>query len=236
LAHEIAHQWWGQGVTWARYRDHWLSEGLAQYSAALFLQAKYGPGAFSNILKKFSRWTEKKANWGSILLGSRLSFIDFQAYQAIIYNKTALVLNMLHDLLGAEVFFDGLREFFRQHKFSAAATGQFTRLMERISGRSLEAFFSPWLDSHLLPEVRVSHRTEKREDGYLLKVRVEQENDLFVFPLWIEWQGRNGSQGRVKVIVESGSQDYDLPLPAAPTRVRVNPDNAVPGKFNSTKG
>jgi hypothetical protein len=236
LAHEIAHQWWGQGVTWARYRDHWLSEGLAQYSSALFLQSKYGQGAFSDILKKFSRWTEKKAKWGPIIMGSRLSFIDFQAYQAIIYDKTALVLNMLHDLLGEDVFLAGLRQFFRQYKFGAAATGQFIQVMENVSGRELDAFFSPWLESHLLPEIRVSYRTEARTSGYVLKVRVEQKNDVFVFPLWFEWQGRDGSQGREKVIIESSSQDFDLPLPVAPKKVKVNPDDAVPGKFSSNKG
>ena len=236
LAHEIAHQWWGQGVTWARYRDNWISEGLAQYSSVLFLQSKYGPGAFSAILKKFSRWTEKKAKWGPIILGSRLSFLDFQAYQAIVYDKTALVLNMLHDLLGEDAFFAGLKQFFRQYRFGAASTGQFIQVMENVSGRELDAFFSPWLETHLLPEIKVSYRTEKGASGHVLKFRVEQKNGVFVFPLWLEWQGRNGSRGRQKVIVEDSSQVFDLVLPAEPRKVKFNPDMAVPGKFSSTKG
>jgi aminopeptidase N len=236
LAHEIAHQWWGQGVTWARYRDNWISEGLAQYSSVLFLQFKYGPEAFSAILKKLSRWTEKKAKWGPIILGSRLSFIDFQAYQAIVYNKTALVLNMLHDLLGEDVFLAGLKQFFRQYKFGAAATGQFIKVMENVSGRELGGFFSPWFETHLLPDIRVTYRTEARTSGHVLKVRVEQKNGVFVFPLWFEWQGRDGRRGRQKVIIESSSQDFDLLLPAAPRKVKVNPDEAVPGDFSFNKG
>jgi hypothetical protein len=236
LAHEIAHQWWGQGVTWARYRDNWISEGLAQYSSVLYLQSKYGPQAFSAILKRLSRWTEKKAKWGPIIMGSRLSFIDFQAYQAIVYNKTALVLNMLNDLLGETVFLAGLKEFFRQYKFGAATTGQFIQAMEKASGRELDAFFRPWFETHLLPEVQVSYRSEAIPSGHVLKVRVEQKNGRFVFPLWIEWQGRDGSRGRQKVTVESGSQDFELLLPAAPRNVKVNPDEAVPGEFSSDKG
>jgi len=120
LAHEIAHQWWGQGVSWKSYQDQWISEGLAQFAAMLFLREKYGKGAYSQILKKFSKWTEKKSKWGPISLGSRISYSDFEAYQAIVYNKSALVLNMLMDLLGEDVFFRGLQEFFSRFKYSSA--------------------------------------------------------------------------------------------------------------------
>ncbi|RPJ01898.1 MAG: hypothetical protein EHM31_04600, partial [Candidatus Aminicenantes bacterium] len=89
LAHEIAHQWWGQGVSFDSYRDQWLSEGLAQFAAASYLRSKYGEGAFADILKKFSRWTVKKSFRGPVIMGSRLSYFDFSAYQAIVYDKAA---------------------------------------------------------------------------------------------------------------------------------------------------
>ncbi len=232
LAHEIAHQWWGQGVTWARYRDHWLSEGMAQYAAALFLGSKYGRGAFVNILKKFSQWTRQKTSWGPIILGSRLSFVNFTAYQAIIYNKTALVLNMLHDMLGEDVFFRGLSLFFSRYKFTPASTGQFRRVMEDVSGRSLESFFSSWFESHLLPQVRGSYHVEARATGLVLKLRVEQTAAPFAFPLWVEWRDMDGTLYRQKVLVESASQGFELPLSAVPKKVRINPDDAVPGRFS----
>ncbi len=64
LAHEIAHQWWGQGVTPGTYRDQWISEGMAQFAAALYLRRRYGEEVFASILKKFSHWTEKKSDKG----------------------------------------------------------------------------------------------------------------------------------------------------------------------------
>lgn len=237
LAHEIAHQWWGQAVTWARYKDQWLSEGLAQFSSVLYLQSRHNGAAFSSILKKFSYWTEKKAIWGPITLGSRLSFLDFEAYQAIVYNKTSLVLNMLHDLLGDELFFAGLREFFNRHKYSAATTGQFKRIMEEISGKELDAFFTPWFDSHLLPEVRVAYLIDKKEAGNILRVRVDQANDVFVFPLWVEWDEENGrSLHREKLIIEKKTQEFEISLSAKVKKIRINPDKAVPGKLILAKG
>jgi hypothetical protein len=231
LAHEIAHQWWGQGVSWARYRDQWLSEGMAQYSSILYLQSKYGDEALGEILKKFSRWTEKKSRWGPITLGSRLSFTDFQAYQAIIYDKTALVLNMLRDLLGDEVFFAGLREFFDAFRFSAASTGQFKKTMEKVSGRSLNDFFRVWFDSHTLPDAQVLCRVDKREAGSLLKIKVAQLNEAFVFPLRIGWVDESGARRQEKVEVNKKSQEFELAVSGAPGKLEVNPDRAVPGKF-----
>ena len=231
LAHEIAHQWWGQGVTWARYRDHWLSEGLSQYSSALYIQSKYGDEALAEILKKFSRWTEKKSVWGPITLGSRLSFTDYEAYQAVIYDKTALVLNMLRDLLGDEVFFSGLKEFFAAYKFKAAATGQFRRMMEKVSGRDLNDFFRLWFDSHLLPNAQVRCSIEKQPPGVLLKIRVSQLNENFIFPLWIAWQDENGAHRREKLIVDRKIQEFEFPLPGPIGKLEINPDKAVPGKF-----
>ena len=235
LAHEIAHQWWGQGVTWARYRDQWLSEGLSQYSSALYLQSKYGDDALADILKKFSRWTKKKSVWGPITMGSRLSFTDFEAYQAIVYDKTSLVLNMLRDLLGDDVFFSCLKEFFGAYKFTAAATGQFRKTMEDVSGRDLNNFFRLWFDSPALPDVQVRYKVEKQEAGVVLKVRVSQLNEDFVFPLWIAWEDQNGATKREKLIVDRKNQEFDFPLPGTPRKVDVNPGMAVPGKFLVSK-
>jgi hypothetical protein len=237
LAHEVAHQWWGQGVTGARYRDQWLSEGLAQYSAVLYLQSKHDGGTLSSILKKFSKWTEKKAEWGPITLGSRLSFVDFEAYQAIVYNKASLVLNMLHDLLGADLFFAGLREFFNRHKYSAATTGQFKKVMEEISGRDLDDFFALWFDSHVLPEVRVTYMIHKEEVRDILRVKVDQVNDVFVFPLWLEWEEENGrALHREKMIIERKTQEFEIPLSGRAKKIRLNPDRAVPGNLILAKG
>ncbi len=235
LAHEIAHQWWGQGVSPARYRDQWISEGLAQFSSALYIRSKHGTEAFSGILKRFSKWTKKKASWGAITLGSRLSFIDFQAYQAVIYDKTSLVLNMLREILGDQVFFSGLRQFFERYKYGAASTWEFKQAMESVSGRNLDDFFTPWFDSHRLPEVRVTYRHERRGGSDILRVRVEQSGDAFVFPLGIEWRGKDGDTHRENLIVENKSQEFELALPGEPKKVRVNSDDAVPGKFNLDK-
>lgn len=232
LAHEIAHQWWGQGVSWDSYRDQWLSEGLAQYSAALYLKEKYGEDAFRSILKKFSKWTEKKSGKGPIIMGSRLSFYDFDGYQAVIYDKSSLVLNMLRELLGDETFFASLRRFFRDHARGEARTEQFISSLETSAGRGLQPFFRPWFFSYELPHVRIFSSGAGNGRDYELRIRIQQLGRTFIFPLWLEWEAA-GRKFRTMLSVDKAGQEFVVKTGVKPDKIAFNPDRAVPGKFVS---
>jgi aminopeptidase N len=138
---------------------------------------------------------------------------------------------MLMDLVGEDVFFTGLKEFFARYKYGPASTGDFLKVMEKASGRDLKAFSQNWFYSHLLPEVRTSSSVLKKENGYALKVRVEQLRDVFVFPLWVTWE-ENGQARAEKVMVKDKVQEAEFILPWKPRNIKINPDHAVPGKFD----
>lgn len=231
LAHEIAHQWWGQGVAWESYQDQWLSEGMAQLAGILYLRQLYGEDAFRDILNKLSRSTTKKSHWGSILMGARISYIDFEAYQAIVYNKSALVLNMLREMLGEEVFFRGLREFFSVHRYGTARTRDFINTMQKISGRRLDGFFKMWFYSYHLPDIKASHRVEKKGETHRLQVSLMQRGEPFVFPLWVEWT-EDRTKVRKMVLVEERSQHFIFETPVNPRKVKLDPDKVIPGKID----
>jgi hypothetical protein len=230
IAHEIAHQWWGQAVTWDRYRDQWLSEGLAQFAAARYIREKEGDRAYASIMKRFSQWAERFSDYGPITLGSRISYLDFDAYQAVVYDKATVALQMLSDIVGEDAFFFGLREFQDSFRFRAARTANFIRSMERASGRDLAAFFKTWFDSHLLPDVRVTSEILKRGDEFVLKLQVVQEKTVFPFPLWVSWT-ENGAPGRRMMEVSAANQTFEIARPVRPARIRINPDGLVPGSF-----
>ena len=230
LAHEIAHQWWGHGVTWESYQDHWISEGLSQYAAILYLIEKFGDSAASDIKQKFSRQIQKFSKWGPITLGTRLSYYDYDAYQAIIYNKTALVFDMLKDLMGKELFFKGLKTFFSRFKYRTAKTIDFIHSMEETSGRELDSFFNGWFDNYDLPRVEVSHSIHEEKGSHILKLRVVQTEIIFVFPLLVEWR-EDGLLQQKKVVVDEKIEEFKFQLPVKPKKIRINSDNAVPGRF-----
>ncbi len=231
LAHEIAHQWWGQTVSVSSYRDQWLSEGLAQFATVTYLKRKYGERAFVDIKKKFVKWILRKSSKGPIALGARLSYYDFDAYQTIIYNKASMVMMMLHDLLGEKIFFEGLREFIGTYQFRAATTANFIKTMEDVSGRDLGDFFQGWFYSHELPVVRTHHEVQRSGEGYVLLLRVTQTEGRFVFPLWIEWESGGEVQRRMVTINEE-SQEFQWALEDRPEKIRIDPQSSIPGKIS----
>ena len=114
LAHEIAHQWWGQAVGWKNYHEQWLSEGFAQYFAALYAEHERGDRRLRRAsCGRCADWAIDQSAQGPVYLGYRLGHIkgDGRVFRALVYNKGAMVLHMLRRLVGDEVFFGGLRRF-----------------------------------------------------------------------------------------------------------------------------
>lgn len=230
LAHEIAHQWWGQSVTWDSYHDQWFSEGIAQFAAVLYLEHKYGKKVLPSIFKKFSSWILKSSDWGAITMGSRLSYHDYEAFQSIVYNKTALVLYMLKDLLGEDIFFTALKEFLNTKRYNPARTGAFYTAFEQVSGQDLSRFFEMWFDSYYLPEITVKSSIQKSGSESFLAFRIVQAKGPFVFPLWLEWK-EGGETRREKVLVSDTVLDVRFPVAKKPKGICINPDDVVPGIF-----
>ncbi|MGB9764775.1 MAG: M1 family metallopeptidase [Candidatus Saccharicenans sp.] len=230
LAHELAHQWWGHGVTWTSYRDNWLSEGLAQFSAVLYLQRKYGQNELEGVFKKMSGWVRKKSAWGPIILGVRLSHLDFEAYQAIVYNKAALALFMLRDIVGEREFFQGLQQFYQEHLFGAVRTSDFRRAMEKVSGQDLRKFFQDWFYSEDLPQVKIEKKIIQNKGKTLIKLTFKQVKRTMLFPLEIVTESDRGKI-RHLVIVGKKEQTLELELDGHLKKMRINPGNKVPGKF-----
>ncbi len=227
LAHEIAHQWWGQAVTWRRYRDQWLSEGLAQFSTILYIKEKYGLRAYLEILNQFNRWTRRKTFWGPIIMGSRLSYLDFEAFQTIIYNKSSLALNLLSHLLGEEVFLKGMKEFAQNFRYQAASTADFFRTMEKVSSLDLKLFRASWFERHSLPQLKIETASETKAKNLIFKVKIEQIGENFFFPLWFEW--KEGSEiRREKVIIKDKIQEFNFSVNNKPRNFKINPDGSVP--------
>lgn len=230
LAHEIAHQWWGHGLTWASYRDNWLSEGLAQFSAVLYLEERYGIKDAEKIFKKFSVWTKRKSSVGPIILGYRLGHIDFEAYQAVIYNKSALVLFMLRDLLGEEVFFEGLRNFYRDNMFRAVRTSDFRLSLEKVSGRDLKKFFQDWFFSERLPSVRIDKNIIPGEKEGKLLLTVHQQSRPMWFPLEVMLETTTGKYIHT-IEVEKEEQHFEIGFTGKLKKITINPRHKVPGRF-----
>ena len=175
LAHEIAHQWWGQAVGWKNYHEQWLSEGFAQYFAVLYAEKKLSRRSYLLVLRQMNRTAIAESPEGPIYLGYRLGHIkrDTAVFRSVVYNKAAMVLHMLRRLVGDEAFFAGLRQFYGQWEFKKAGTGDFQRAMEAASGMNLARFFETWIFGQQIPSISFTHRVE---EGHVV-LRFEQAGE-----------------------------------------------------------
>ncbi|MGO9088716.1 MAG: M1 family metallopeptidase [Candidatus Sulfotelmatobacter sp.] len=205
IAHETAHQWWGDSVLWRSYRDQWLSEGFAEYSGLLYTQKRDTASSERDLIKK-ARETLRNpphnltgigkgrlADVGPLVMGQRLSTRETGgAYTALIYSKGALVLRMLHFLFSdpqtgdGQPFFDMMADFVRQHANGTASTDDFfavvnahvgqTALARKFGYKDLNWFYRQWVLQAYLPTYRLTYELENQADGsVLLKETLAQE-------------------------------------------------------------
>ncbi|MDD8021198.1 MAG: M1 family aminopeptidase [Acidobacteriota bacterium] len=230
LAHEMAHQWWGHGITYASYRDIWLTEGLSQFAAILYLQKKYGQKALEEIQGKIARWVNRKSSLGPVILGARLSRFDFKGYQAIVYNRAALALFMLKDLLGEELFFKGLKNFYQKNLYKSARTSDFRQALEETSGLNLKQFFQDWFYSEALPEITIKKKISREGDSSRLELVVSQLKKPVFFPLRIVVSTDQGYFVETLKIKDQ-EQTFNLQFPGKLKGIKVNPGHQVPGSI-----
>jgi aminopeptidase N len=148
VAHEIAHQWWYGVVGSDIYREPWLDESLAEYSAVLYLEQTAGAQAaqasleeFRNDVQVLSLSTGKDWKVGS----SVLDFPDFDIYETVIYHKGPLFLDALRQEIGDEAFFSGLQQYYEWYKFGIGTGQGFLEAMQQASGKDLLPLFDEWV-------------------------------------------------------------------------------------------
>ncbi len=225
LAHELAHQWFGQAVGWKNYHEQWLSEGFAQYLAALYAKERRGEDAFREVLRQFRRWAIEDSDQGPVYLGYRLGHIkgESRVFRALVYNKGAGVLHMLRRLVGDEAFFAGLRQFYAQNRFKKAGTDDLRKSMEAASKRDLSRFFERWIYDNAIPRLRFSSAVEGEE----LIVRVEQSGDIFDVPVTVAVTYLDGKTSEFVVIADQATTVASFPLTGTVRSVEPNPDGAA---------
>ena len=225
IAHELAHQWWGQAVGWRNYHEQWLSESFAQYFAALYAQHQKGDETFVSMLRQLRKWGIDSSDQGPISLGYRLGHIrgESRVFRALVYNKGAAVLHMLRRLVGDDEFFRGLRRFYRESRFRKVGTDDFRLAMERETGQSLERFFQQWIYGSTIPRVKVGYRVE----GADVVLRLEQIGEVFDVPVTVTLQYSDRKPVDVLIPVTEQAVERRVPLAGVLRGVEISKDDGM---------
>ncbi|ARM74820.1 M1 family aminopeptidase [Acidianus manzaensis] len=161
IAHELAHQWFGDLITTKDWSNIWLNEGFASYFEAMFIEYYKGKEEFIyNLYSKFKGYLEETEKYTRPIVTRYYKWGD-EVFDRHTYNKGALVLNMLRNYLGDEIFKQGIREYIERFKFKNADTEDFKKVMEEISGKDLTWLFDQFIYSAGHPVVEVNQEGEK---------------------------------------------------------------------------
>jgi hypothetical protein len=229
LAHELAHQWWGQAVGWRNYHEQWLSEGFAQYFAAMYAQHFRGQEVFDSVMRQIRKSAVDQSAQGPVYLGYRIGHIrsNGHAFRAIVYNKGAAVLHMLRRLLGDDAFNRGIRRFYAESRYRKVGSDDLRQAMEAESGTSLKRFFDRWIYAAALPRLTFSSRVESSSAGQELVLRFEQIGELFDVPVTVVIQYTDRESATIVVPVQERSVEKRVRL-AGPLRgVEISKDDGT---------
>jgi hypothetical protein len=243
-AHEIAHQWWGIGMEFKTYRDQWLSEAFAEYSALTYLQATYkDKDKFWDLLKIYKKevidvrktFLGKGMEPGPISLGYRTRSSNTPGdYDLIIYKKGAWVLHMLRNMLldiktmKEDLFFGIMKDFYNLYKDKYASTQDFINLVSKKAGVDMQWFFDQWVDDIKIPSYHFAYKTKRSEENgkYIIRVRIKQEDVpsefKMIIPLKIDFG--NDKYYRMRVVMTGDKPaEFDLPpMPMEPKKIIFN--------------
>jgi aminopeptidase N len=135
IAHEFAHQWWGNNVTCRDWMNFWLNEGFATFMAAAYREKRFGRERYERVRATGKDRSLVFPDWNRPTSDDR----------AIVYQKGALVLHELRERLGERAFWNGIRAYTRKHQRGSVVTADFQHAMEQSAGRDLSAFFREWV-------------------------------------------------------------------------------------------
>ncbi len=216
VAHEAAHQWFGDSVGPATFQEIWLNEGFASYGEALWFEHLNGAAG----LQAYMQSMDTRPFCGTLFNP------PCGLFHRTVYDKGGWVLHMLRGVIGETGFFDGLRAYTQTYKFDSATTDRLRTVMETASGRSLATFFNRWVFQTGEPSYEWGWSAASTPSGWVLYVHVGQvqAGAIFEMPIRIRVTTAGGTQDHVLDNV-AASQWFVIPAGAEePTGVAFDPD------------
>lgn len=230
VAHELAHQWFGDMITMRSWKDIWLNEGFATYSVALYNERQYGWQGYRSYMS--NQMNSARQAVGTLRVTDTTDVRQLFDGR-LVYAKGAAVLHMLRRVLGDSVFFAALKSYATDPRlmFKTASTEDLQAVFESVSKQELSWFFNQWVYGEKFPHYTVSTTLRLVSGGCTASVRVRQTTGtsnpaLFSMPVDFRFTGV-GFDTLMTVWNSSHDTTYLVQLPAAPSGVQLDPDEWI---------
>lgn len=226
LAHEIAHQWFGNSATETDWPHVWLSEGFATSMANLYLEHRYGQDTLTSILKDDRR---------EIIEFSRKRFtpiVDtserndlFTLLNVNSYQKGGWVLHMLRRKLGDSLFRKCISAYYNAFAGKNASTDDLRKVVEHVSGMEQNIFFEQWLFTAGHPVLDMSWKYNDNKKEIAITITQKQKS-IFSFSLEL-LLGKMESVAPITILVNKKLTEVKLPLSSKPSEVIADPNTSL---------
>lgn len=225
IAHEVAHQWFGNSVTEKNWRDIWLSEGFATYLTDVYLEYKYGK---KKLKGRMIKERQKVIKYVQGLHTQALVYNEkknlFKLLNRNSYEKGAWILHMLRLKVGDDTFFKILRAFYKHYKNSNASTEDFITVANRVSSKDLDFFFKQWLYRADIPNLHIDWKLKNNK----IIFDILQKNKPYQLTLTIKIFDKNTSQ-YVNIFVSKSTEHFEFPtkIDEKDLQISIDPDVEV---------
>ncbi|QOI96136.1 MAG: M1 family metallopeptidase [Flammeovirgaceae bacterium] len=232
IAHEIAHQWFGNSASENDWHHVWLSEGFATYFTHVYNEFTYGVDRLKEGLQR-DRTTviQHCTRAPAAVIDTRIT--DYpKLLSPHVYQRGSWVLHMLRQEMGDEAFFTGIRNYYTRYQNSNALTSDFRLVMEAASGKTLNTFFGQWLEETNLPEL--TGQWAYNPAAKAISLTIEQVQPGRVFDLNLEIAIHNGtSEPVIKTVkINQKSTKTSIPVDFKPVKLELDPATKLLFKGN----
>ena len=236
VAHELAHQWFGDYVTCKDWSHLWLNEGFATYYQHLYDGYRNGRDALLYALYRDAAGVLEKKDKRPIVYREYDDAEEQFDYRA--YPKGGWVLHMLRTQLGEELYRQCIQIYLERHGLQSVVTEDLNRVIEELSGRSFDPFFDQWVYHGGHPELKVSYSWQETDGLAKVTVKQTQKIDdqvlLFRFSTRIRFKMEKEIIDR-QVLISEKQHDFYFPLEQKPTLVRFDPDYGLLARVQFSK-
>ena len=231
VAHELAHQWFGDYITMKSWGHAWLNEGFASYFDPLWFEHKFGRDEFHQRMLDTAKgyFAEDSEHYRRSIVSTKYAEAD-DMFDAHTYQKGACVLHMMRYVLGDELWWKAIRHWVAKRGLSVVETGDFREAIEESTGRALDWFFNEWLYKGGHPEFEVSWSYDDKAKLLSLVVKQKQEakdiTPVFRMPVTVEIATKKKTW-RETLDIEKPEHTFFIPCQDRPQMVLFDPENWI---------